>query len=49
MDDISNELELADEDDKIPYATSYLLNIYARYTEGIQLQNRRLLHLVTTF
>ncbi len=29
LDDISNELELADEDDKIPYAESSLVTTYS--------------------
>jgi hypothetical protein len=46
LEDISNELELADEDDKIPYAL-YIYLFRRTLTFYLQLQNRRLLHLIT--
>ncbi len=50
LDDVSSELELADEDDKIPYTLPSLsFSSSAGETADIfQLQNRRFLHLLTS-
>ena len=47
LEDVSNELELADEEDKIPYAILCPGTFYMFETDVLQIQNRRFIHLPT--